>query len=315
MSQHIHKLSRPKTKIAIVGTGMVGSSFAYAAMIRGIAAEIILIDSDEGREEGEVMDLSHALTGTTTGSVRGGGYTDCADVDVIVLCAGAAQKPGETRLDLLRKNSQITRDILSKMGPLNQDTVMIIATNPVDVLTHLVKQMAPVPPDQIFGSGTSLDTARLKANLGHKLGVNDSSVHGYVLGEHGDSGFIPWSTVNVAGVSADSLLKTEEMCELERQTMRSAYEIIKRKHATYFGIGVLLVQLAESVLHDRKTIIPVSTEPGEAYGITGISLGVPAIIGRGGVERIWPLTLRSDEVSKLHHSAEILTGFWKGLHS
>lgn len=294
-----------KTRIAVVGTGMVGSSFAYAAMIKGLAAELVLIDVSEEREEGEVMDLSHGLIGTETGSIRGGDFKDCQNVDVIVITAGVAQKPGETRLDLIKKNTAIMRSIIKKMGKLRSDTVVIVVSNPVDILTYIAQQEIKLPKGQVFGSGTSLDTSRLRLNISQMLGVNLHNVHSYVMGEHGDSEFVPWSIAHVSGKSIKKLLNAKQMQAIEKKTMRAAYEIIQRKHATYYGIGVVITELVEAVLQDAKLIIPVSTEP-TPYGIKGISLGVPAVLGRCGVERVWKLDLTKGEMAKLKKSAEIL---------
>ncbi len=303
-----------KTKIAVVGTGMVGSSFAYAAMIRGLAAEIILIDVNEAREEGEVMDLAHGLIGTETGGVRGGSLRDCADVDIIVICAGAPQAPGETRLDLVNKNVKILRGLIKGMGKLRQDTVVIVVANPVDILAYVAAKMLGLPRGQVFGSGTSLDTSRLRYNISQKIGVNLHNVHGYVMGEHGDSEFVPWSLVNISGVPAKELLTAAEMKGIEQKTMKAAYEIIQRKHSTYYGIGVVVTELCEAILHDKKFIMPVSAEPGTAYGIHDVFLGVPAVLGRRGVEKVWPLPLNAAEKAKLQKSANILRGYLKKAH-
>lgn len=300
-----------KTRIAVVGTGMVGSSFAYAAMIKGLAAELILVDVSEEREAGEVMDLTHGLIGTETGGVRGGNFKDCRNVDIIVITAGVAQKPGETRLDLIKKNTKIMKGIIRKMGKLREDTVVIIVSNPVDVLTYIAQKNIKLPKGRVFGSGTSLDTSRLRYIISQKLGVNLHNVHGYVMGEHGDSEFVPWSIANVSGLPIKKLLTAKEMRDIAKQTMRAAYEIIQRKHATYYGIGVVITELVENVLHDRKFIIPVSTEPGSAYGIKGICVGVPAILGRCGVEKVWKLDLTKGEIHKLKKSAAILKGYLK----
>ncbi len=302
-----------KTRIAVVGTGMVGSSFAYAAMIKGLAAELIMVDVDEEREAGEVMDLSDGLIGTETGNVRGGHLTDCRNVDVIVITAGVAQKPGETRLDLVKKNAKIMKGIVKQMGKLRSDTVVIIVSNPVDIMTVIARKHMNLPAGQIFGSGTSLDTSRLRYMISEKLGVNLHNVHGYVMGEHGDSEFVPWSIANVSGRPMKKLLTANQMKKLELKTMRAAYEIIQRKHATYYGIGVVVTELVEAVLHDRKSVIPVSTEPGSAYGIKGICIGVPAVLGRRGVESVWKLDLTKPEMAKLKKSANILKGYLKGV--
>lgn len=302
-----------ETRIAVIGTGMVGSSFAYAAMIKGLAAELILIDTSESREEGEVMDLSHGLIGTETGNVKGGDFKDCGDVDIVVITAGAPQKPGETRLDLVGNNVKILKDIIKKMGPLRPDTVVILVSNPVDILAYVARETIKLPnKGQIFGTGTGLDTSRLRYNISQALKVNLHNVHGYVLGEHGDSEFVAWSLVNVSGMPAKKLLTTDQMKEIETKTRTAAYEIIQRKRATYYGIGVVIAEICEAVLHDKKIILPVSTVPGSAYGITDMSVGVPAVIGRGGVEKVWKMPLSLAEQLKLKKSAKMLRSI---LHS
>lgn len=301
-----------ETKIAVVGTGMVGSSFAYAAMIKGLAAELILVDASEEREKGEVMDLSHGLIGTQTGSVKGGDFKDCGDVDIVVITAGAAQKPGETRLDLVKKNVKILKSILKKMGKLRDDTVVIIVSNPVDILSYIARETIKLPKGQVFGTGTALDTSRLRYIVSEKLGVNLHNVHGYVLGEHGDSEFVAWSLATVASMPMKNFFTAKQMKAIENETMRAAYEIIQRKRATYYGIGVVISELCEAVLQDKKIIFPVSTVPGSAYGINNMSVGVPAVIGRGGVEKVWKIPLSKGELEKLKKSATLLRKIMKG---
>lgn len=303
-----------ETRIAVVGTGMVGSSFAYAAMIKGLAAELILIDVSEEREKGEVMDLSHGLIGTETGSVKGGDFKDCGDVDIVVITAGVAQKPGETRLDLVNKNVKILKSIIKKMGKLRPDTVVIVVSNPVDILAYVAREKIKQPNrGQVFGTGTALDTSRLRFNISQELGVNLHNVHGYVLGEHGDSEFVAWSALNVSSMPVKELMSVKKMKDIEKKTRRAAYEIIQRKRATYYGIGVVITEIVEAVLHDKKMIMPVSTVPGAAYGINDMSVGVPAVIGRGGVEKVWKMPLTVSEKAKLKKSAKLLKKILKGV--
>jgi L-lactate dehydrogenase len=301
-----------QTRIAVVGTGMVGSSFAYAAMIKGLAAQLILIDTSEEREAGEVMDLSHALIGTETGNVKGGDFKDCGDVDIVVITAGAAQKPGETRLALVGKNIKILNSIIKKMGKLRPDTVVLLVSNPVDILSYVARNKIKLPKGQVFGTGTALDTSRLRYNVSQKLGVNLHNVHGYVMGEHGDSEFVAWSISNVASMPMKKLLTAAQMKEIEQKTMRAAYEIIQRKRATYYGIGVVITEIVEAVLHDKKMILPVSTVPGSVYGINNMSLGVPCVIGRKGVEQVWKVPLSPQELNKLKRSAALLRKTMEG---
>jgi L-lactate dehydrogenase len=310
MKESNKEMSR-KTRIAVIGAGMVGSSFAYAAMIKGVASELIMIDVDKNRQDGEVMDLRHALIGSSTANVKGGDLKDCQDVDIIVITAGVAQKPGETRLDLIKKNTIILKDLIKKMGKLREDTVVIIVSNPVDIMTYIAKQNIKLPKNQIFGSGTSLDTSRLRYNISETVGVDLHNVHGYVLGEHGDSEFVPWSVANVSSVPITKLISKKQMKDIEGKTMHAAYEIIQRKRATYYGIGVVVTDLVEAIMHDKKLIIPVSTEPGSAYGIKDVCLGIPVVLGRRGVEKIWKVDLTKPEMDKLKHSASVLKAYLK----
>lgn len=302
-----------EVRIAVVGTGMVGSSFAYAAMIKGLAAEIVLVDASEEREMGEVMDLSHGLIGAKTGNVWGGDFKDCGNVDVIVITAGAAQKSGETRLDLVGKNIKILKSIIKKMGKLRSDTVVIIVSNPVDILTYVAKKNIKLPESQIFGTGTSLDTSRLRYNISQKFGVNLHNVHGYVMGEHGDSEFVAWSTANISSMPMNKLLTKKQMKDIEVKTRRAAYEIIQRKRATYYGIGIVICELVEAVLKDTKKVVPISTIPGSAYGIKDMSVGIPCVIGRGGAEKVWKVPLSRSEFTKLKKSAALLKKTMKGV--
>jgi L-lactate dehydrogenase len=294
------------TKLAIIGAGLVGSTFAYTALIKKLASKIILIDVDEAREAGEVMDLSAGLAGTDVGSIQGGDLKDCADVDMIVITAGAAQKPGQTRLDLVKTNAGILRSIITKLPKLRPDTIVLIVSNPVDILTTLAKKWIKLPASQIFGSGTSLDTARLHFYLSQLLKINIHNVHGYVLGEHGDLSFVAWSSVNVGTKPIINLLNKKELELIEQHVKKAAYEIIQRKHATYYGIAMVVAELVEAVLQDKKLIMPVATEPIEHYKIKGICLSVPAVLGRRGLERIWPIELTKAEMEKLKHSADEL---------
>jgi L-lactate dehydrogenase len=302
-----------EVRIAVVGTGMVGSSFAYAAMIKGLSAEIILVDACEEREAGEVMDLSHGLIGAKTGNVSGGTFKDCGNVDVIVITAGAAQAPGETRLDLVNKNVKILKGIIKQMGTLRPDTVVIMVSNPVDILTYVAKKYIKLPANQIFGSGTSLDTSRLRYNISQMFGVNLHNVHGYVMGEHGDSEFVAWSTANISSMPIDKLLTKKQMKDIEIKTRKAAYEIIQRKRATYYGIGIIICELVEAVLRDTRKIVPISTIPGKDYGITDMSVGVPCVLGRNGVEKVWKVPLNAGEMKKLKNSANLLKGILKGV--
>jgi L-lactate dehydrogenase len=300
-------------KVAIIGAGAVGSTAAYAATLRNIAAEIVLIDINEAKEEGEVMDLRDGLCFVETGCVKGADFKDAKDADVIVITAGLPQKPGETRLDLVKKNKVILTSIFKQIGKLKTNTVILMIANPVDVLTYLAQEITGLPKNQVFGSGTNLDTARLKTDLAKLLHVSPQNVHGYVLGEHGDSEFVAWSTVTVGGVSAKNVkeLNTQTKKKIEETVKKEAYEIISRKGATFYGIGLVISDILEAILYNQHKIMPASVRLSNWNGVSNVCIGVPAIIGRSGVEGVWPVELATDEKKKFQKSAETLKGYLK----
>ncbi len=293
---------------------MVGSTIAYASMIKDLAAEIILIDVNKQRQEGEVLDLSHGAFGTDTGGIYNGDYTDCRNVDVIVITAGASQKPGQTRLELIEINAGILRDIAESIGEIQQHTKILVVSNPVDVLTMLAKEIFPVSKNQIFGSGTYLDTSRLRLLLSQKLQISAHNTHAYVIGEHGDSAFVPWSIATAAGGrKIQDILSEEERNEIEQGVRKAAYEIISKKGSTYYGIGIVVAEILESILFNKKKVITVSTIPGAGYGITDICLGIPSIISANGIESVWQLSLEESEIEKLQNSAGLLSEAYRSI--
>jgi len=295
-------------KIAIIGAGTVGSTAAYTALLKNIAAEILLIDINETKEEGEVMDMSDGICFVDTGCIKSADFIDARDADIIVITAGAPQKPGETRLDLVEKNKQIITSIFKAIGKLQSHTIVIMVANPVDVLTHLAQQISGLPHNQVFGSGTGLDTARLRSELADTLGVSAQSIHGYVLGEHGDSEFVAWSSVHVGGLPINAIkhIQKKTRTHIEACVRKQAYEIINRKGATYYGIGMVISELLEAIVYNQRRIMPVSTNLNKWNGISDVCLGVPAIVGKNGIESVWPLTLTSDEIKKLKASAKTI---------
>lgn len=304
------------SKIAIIGAGAVGATTAYATAIRNLAAEIILIDVNEKKEEGEVMDIRDGLCLVETGCIKRGDFKDAADADIIIITAGLPQKPGETRLDLVNKNKEILKSIFKGIGKIKPSAIVIIVANPMDVLTYLAQKISGLPKNQVFGSGTILDTARLKAELGKRLKVSPQSIHGYVLGEHGDTEFVAWSTVTVGGTLVTKLKKltTKDYKEIEEKVRREAYEIISRKGATFYGIALVLADLIEAILYNQHKILPVSPRLTNWNGADGVCLGAPTVIGRNGVEGAWQLELSADEKKKLKKSADTLKGYIKELN-
>ena len=291
-------------KVVIIGCGNVGMSYAYALLNqRSYVNKLYLIDLDENRVEGEVMDLNHCLAYAPSKiSINVGHYEDCKDAKIVMIAAGANQKPGETRTDLIYKNSKIFKDIVNKVMATGFNGIFLVATNPLDVMTYLTFKYSGLPYNQVIGSGTSLDTARLQNIIGKKLCVSPKNVQAYVIGEHGDSEFIPWSNANISLQNIDLLYNHEELDEIENEVKNAAYEIINRKGATYYGIGMALVRITNAILGNENYIIPVSTydEKNDIY------IGLPAIIGKDGARRRIRLKLNIDEQQKLQHSIDII---------
>lgn len=299
--------------VGLVGTGMVGASFAYSLMQHGVANELVLIDADRGRAEGEMMDLNHGLPFVRPMRIIAGEYADLADAEVVVICAGINQRPGQTRLELLQTNAGIFRDIVSKITAVNQDAILIVATNPVDILTHITAQIVGVDQNRVLGSGTVLDTARLRYMLGAHYGVDPRSVHAYIVGEHGDSELALWSLANIAGVRLPDFVGANgqgyDPAALNRifeQTRNAAYEIIQRKRATYYAIGLGLLSIVEAVLRDQHTVMTVSSPFSGQYGVSDISISMPTIVGRRGIEEVLNLPLSESELAAFQSSAQTL---------
>lgn len=304
---------RQPTRIAIVGAGNVGATFGYALVTSGLAAEIVLIDANHARAEGEAMDLNHAVPLHRPCRIFAGDYSDCASASVIVVTAGSAQKPGETRLDLTQRNTEIFKQIIPDITQHNRDGILLIASNPVDVLTYAAIKISGLPPTQVIGSGTILDSARFRYLLSQTFDVDPRSVHAYIIGEHGDSEVPAWSLANIAGMNlAEFCAANNEGCDdpvmetILDQTRRAAYEIIQRKGATYYGIASSLLRIVETILRDQSTVLTVSSLIQDRYGISDVCLSLPSIIDRGGVEKVLNLTLNEEEITGLQRSAAVL---------
>ena len=301
-----------KRTIGIVGTGNVGVAAAYAVFTRSLASEIILIDKDTRRAEGEAMDLMHGQAFSESITVRAGDYPDLSAAQLVVITAGVAQKPGETRLDLLNRNATVFGEIVEELDRHTPRSVLVIASNPVDILTYVTQKMSLRDPDRIIGTGTMLDTGRFRALLGNHYGVDPRSVHAYILGEHGDTEVPVWSTANIGGVSlAENTVLGKSfdsgaMNLLFEQVRDAAYEIIDRKGYTNTAIGMAIVRLAEAVLEDQKSVLPVSRMLRGEYGLTDVCLSVPSVIGINGVKEAILPELSEMELKALHHSASVL---------
>jgi L-lactate dehydrogenase len=305
----IHK----STRIAVVGTGNVGASFAYALLLSGLANEIVLIDATHSKAEGEAMDLNHAAPLVRPARVWAGDYSDCAGAAVTVVTAGSAQKSGETRLDLVQRNAAIFGKIIPQIVQHNPEGILLIATNPVDILTYTAWKISGLPPSRVIGSGTILDTARFRHLLSQRFDVDPRSVHAFIIGEHGDSEVPVWSLANIAGMNLPRYCqlnhKTCELDELEEifnQTRNAAYEIIQRKGATYYAIASGLVRIVEAILRDEGTVLSVSSLINNTYGISDVYLSLPSVVDRSGVKHHLNLDLAKDEISGLQKSATLL---------
>ena len=302
-------------KVAMIGLGFVGSASAFALMQSGLFSEMVLVDVDEKKAEGEALDISHGLPFAKPMKIYAGGYDDVADAAVIVVTSGAGQKPGETRLDLVRRNVAVFQSILPEIAKRNCEGILLVVANPVDILTYLSAKLSGLPENRVFGTGTVLDTARLKYLLGEHLNVDSRSVHAFIIGEHGDSEIAAWSSANVSGVPLDKFCEMrghthheEAMRQIAEGVKNSAYEIIEKKRATYFGIAMSVKRICEAIVRDEKSILPVSTVQHGQYGVEGVALSMPAVVGRTGVETLVPIELSNAEQASLRRSARTLRG-------
>lgn len=308
-------------KAAMIGCGFVGSSAAFALMQSGIFSEMVMIDVDRGRAEGEAMDISHGLPFARPIKLYAGDYDDIVDAGVIIITAGANQKPEETRLDLIHKNVEIYKSIIPEIAKRNCQGILLVVSNPVDILTYTTLKLSGFPEHRVIGSGTVLDTARLKYLIGEHLMVDNRSVHAFIIGEHGDSELAAWSSANVSGV------KLSDFCEMRghffheesedriyEEVKNSAYEIIERKRATYYGIAMAVKRICECIIRDEKSILPVSSMMHGMYGMEDIVISMPAIVGKDGVEDVIPISLDGEEQAQLKKSAGVLREMNEMIH-
>lgn len=300
-------------KVAVIGCGFVGSSSAFALMQSGLFSEMVLIDADTKRAEGEAMDISHGISFARPMQIYAGNYDDITDAAIIVITAGANQKPDETRLDLIKKNAAIMKSIVGEIKKRDFGGILLIVSNPVDILTLIALKESGYPSNRVIASGTVLDTGRFKYLLGEHLDVDSRSVHAFIIGEHGDSELAAWSNARIGG------LKVNDFCELRghfnhEQSMKkifenvrnSAYEIIERKHATYYGIAMAVKRICEAIVRNEKSILPVSSLMTGEYGLNDVVLSIPAVVDETGVQKVIPIELNDEELTKLKDSANIL---------
>ncbi|SDJ28703.1 L-lactate dehydrogenase [Proteiniclasticum ruminis] len=307
-------------KVAVIGTGFVGSSSAFALMESGLFSEMVLLDADQNRAEGEALDISHGLPFARPMKITAGTYDDLVDAAIIVITAGAGQKPGETRLDLVKKNVAIFRTIIGEIAKRNCQGILLIVANPVDILTYVALKLSGFPENRVFGSGTTLDTARLKYLLGERLSVDARSVHAWIIGEHGDSQIAAWSSANVSGVPLSDFCSMrgftehdQNMEDIAEDVKNSAYKIIEKKKATYYGVAVAVRRICEAIIRDEKSVLPVSSIQHGAFGIDGVALSMPAIVGKNGVEKQIPIKLNEKEQGELKKSADALKEVLKSI--
>lgn len=300
-------------KVAVIGCGFVGSASAFALMQSGMFSEMVMIDADRDRAEGEAFDISHGVPLSRPVKIYAGDYSDISDAAIIILTAGAGQKPGESRLDLVHKNIDIFKSIIPKINDCGFNGILLVVSNPVDVLTYAAIKLSNLPESRVIGSGTVLDTARLKYRLGEHLGVDSRSVHAFIIGEHGDSEIAAWNSANVSGIPLNSFCEMrghftheEAMIEIAENVKNIAYEIIEKKKATYYGIAMAVKRICEVILRDEKSILPVSSMMHGEYGIEDVALSMPAIIGKDGIETKVPITVSESECTHLAKSAKTL---------
>ncbi len=292
-------------KIGIVGSGMVGSTSAYALIMSGIGREIVLVDKDDKRVRAEVADLNHAVPFSNPLTVRAGRYPDLKGARLVVISAGVSQEPGESRLDLLKRNADVFREIVPSILDHAPEAILVVATNPVDIMTHLAARYAAeydIPSPRVLGSGTTLDTARFRFLLGDRLGVDPPHVHAYVVGEHGDSEVLAWSLIRVGALELDAFCDRQGIClsdedreEIDDATRNAAAKIIDGKGATYYGIGAAVAKIADVILHDQRSILTVTTPTDMVEGVSDVSVSLPHLVGGDGVLADFPLTAMSDE--------------------
>ena len=307
-------------KAAVIGCGFVGSATAFTLMQSRLFSELVRLDVNMEKADGEAKDIAHGIPFAGQMKIYAGTYDDAADAAIIIITAGANQKPGETRLDLVQKNTAIYQSIIPEIVKRDFGGILLIVSNPVDILTYVALKLSGLPENRVLGSGTVLDTARLKYALGEHLGVDSRSVHSFIIGEHGDSEIAAWSSTNVSGIPLNDFCEMRghfnhdaAMDAIAEKVKNSAYEIISKKQATYYGIAMSVKRICECIVRNERSILPVSAMMHGEYGIEDITLSMPAIVGIGGVETHVPIALSEEEAEKLVESAKKLKEVAKGL--
>jgi L-lactate dehydrogenase len=301
-----------KRKVVLVGTGMVGMSYAYSLLNQNACDELVLVDIDKKRAEGEAMDLNHGLAFSGANMrIYAGEYEDCRDADIVAIAAGVAQKPGESRLDLLKRNTQVFRSIIEPVTASGFNGIFLVAANPVDIMTRITYALSGFNPRRVLGSGTALDTARLRYLLGEYLHVDPRNIHAYVMGEHGDSEFVPWSqallaTKPILELCGEEAVCQEKLTEIAKEVQGAAYKIIDAKRATYYGIGMAMTRITRAIFGDENSVVTVSAMLRGEYGQSDVFAGVPCIINQNGVQRVLQLSLTKEESDEFGRSCQVL---------
>jgi L-lactate dehydrogenase len=303
-----------KSKVVIIGTGFVGMSYAYALVNQGAVEELVLIDIDKNKAEGEAMDLNHGLAfGPRKMTIRAGDYSECKDAGLVVITAGVSQKDGETRIHLLERNAKIIKTVVGNIMESGFDGILLVASNPVDILAYVAWKESKLPKSKVIGSGTSLDTARLRYEISKYIHIDSRNIHAYILGEHGDSEFVCWSNAFVGAKPIGDVIQSmdginfENLDHIYKSVRDAAYEIIKRKKATYYGVGMALVRITRAIFNNENRIVPVSVLNDGVYECeSDVYVGLPAVLNRDGVHHVVKLTLNEDEKLKLKNSTKIL---------
>lgn len=306
-------MNRTSIKISIIGAGYVGSTTAFTLMLSGLASDIVIVDINKEKAEGEVMDLMHGASFVKPVSITYGEYEDTKNSDIVILTAGANQKDGETRLDMVSRNANILKGIVPNITKYSPECIILVVSNPVDILTYITYKLSGFPKERVIGSGTVLDTSRFKSLLSEHFKVDARNVHSYIMGEHGDSEFAAWSLTSISCLDIDTFCsKTKFPCddsyktEIPLKVKNAAYDIIKRKGATYYAIALAIQKICETIIRDEHSVLTVSSLLEGEYGINGIYIGVPCIVGETGVQQVLEANLDESELSKLQESAKIL---------
>jgi L-lactate dehydrogenase len=297
-----------KSKVTIIGAGKVGATIAYSLILKEIVEEIALVDVEPKFVQAQVLDLQHAIPFCGSAKVKVGSYDDCTDSNVVMICCGTAQKPGQTRLDLIKDNTALIKEIVPHIFEKNPEAILIMVTNPVDILTHVAVTLYPEKKNQIMGTGTLLDSGRLRHLLGEKLNISAKSIHAYIIGEHGDSELPLWSSATIGNMRIDTCkdLSEDEKKAIFEQARGAAYTIIEGKQATYYAIGAAGAELVEAIVRNKRNVLPVSHLQEGEHGISGVSLSTPTVIGREGIVGKIHLTLTPEEKKQLQYSADAL---------